>query len=173
MTSEERSTRVTCPRCDSAYLLPLRLFGPGGARVRCPSCSETFDVPAPGDSPPAPSIEAGAAAASEANAPAGPSPAAARSSARPDARAHGETATGAARAATDIALDVIGRLAEREGAALDQSLAEGRLFAKFGPALFSAYDEYRARAPQAGPGPFRAALRERWGVDLPEVTPRA
>jgi hypothetical protein len=46
------------------------------------------------------------------------------------------------------------------------------LFSQHGPAIFEAFDEFRRRAPGAGTGPFRAAMRELWGVDLPEVTPR-
>ena len=35
---------VTCPKCAVSYLLPERLLGPGGARVRCPRCGEMFTV---------------------------------------------------------------------------------------------------------------------------------
>jgi predicted Zn finger-like uncharacterized protein len=35
---------VSCPHCSSAWWLPARLLGPGGARVRCPACAHRFEV---------------------------------------------------------------------------------------------------------------------------------
>ena len=63
-------------------------------------------------------------------------------------------------------------LADRAGAELERAAFEGRIFARFGPEIFAAYDEYRRRAGDAGPEPFRSELRERFGVGLPEITPR-
>jgi len=40
---------VTCPHCDTRYVLPQALLGPGGARVRCPRCREPFSVAANGE----------------------------------------------------------------------------------------------------------------------------
>jgi len=72
----------------------------------------------------------------------------------------------------EIARALLAALAEREGSEIERSVLEGNLFARFGPAIFAAYDEYRHRAREGGPQPFRAALQERWGVELPEITPR-
>ncbi len=71
-----------------------------------------------------------------------------------------------------IAREVLDALAMREGEAITTAAARGNLFATFGPQLFAAFEEYRRRAGGSGAAPFRAALRERWNVDLPEVTPR-
>jgi hypothetical protein len=72
----------------------------------------------------------------------------------------------------EIARHLLSALSARGGEALSAAAAQGTLFAQHGPAIFEAYDEYRRRAPKMGAGPFRDALRELWGVDLPEVTPR-
>jgi hypothetical protein len=46
------------------------------------------------------------------------------------------------------------------------------VFADFGPQILSAWDEYRRRAGGAADVQvFRAALRERWGVDLEPPAP--
>jgi predicted Zn finger-like uncharacterized protein len=206
---------VACPHCDARYLVPVNLFGPGGARVLCPGCDQTFDVPAPAAiagaiaqaiepaAPPAPEPAyaaapdpepARAAAPDPEPAPAreptrAPAPGPTRAPAPESMRANlappaavpssappvrGEPASRVAgeEAPIDVARSLIGALADREGAEIDRSVVEGRLFARFGPAIFAAYDEYRRRAREGGPAPFRAALQERWGVELPEITPR-
>jgi len=168
MSADPRTINVSCPHCGARYLLPANLLGPGGARVRCPGCSRSFDVPAPAaPAPPAsglretprrPSIAAGAAAPAPPAAPAPAAPAAA--------------APATARSAQEIARELLEALGGSHGERLSAAVAEGSLFSKHGPEIFAAYDEYRRRAPQVGAAPFRAALRELWGVELPEVTPR-
>ena len=152
MTADPRTLRVTCPHCAARYLLPANLLGPGGARVRCPGCGRSFDVPAPigGDDP---------------------FQAPPRSSSLPRPRV-GRADPARVASAIDVARRVLGELASRGGDAIARAAGEGALFAHFGPEIFEAYDEYRRQSPGEGGAPFRAALRERWGVDLPEVTPR-
>jgi predicted Zn finger-like uncharacterized protein len=173
MSADPRTINVSCPHCGARYLLPANLLGPGGARVRCPGCSRSFDVPAPAaPAPPAsglretprrPSIAAAATTAgAAAPAPAPPAPPAAPAPAAP----------ATARSAQQIARELLEALSGRNGERLSAAVAEGSLFSKHGPEIFAAYDEFRRRAPQVGAAPFRAALRELWGVELPEVTPR-
>jgi predicted Zn finger-like uncharacterized protein len=176
---------VQCPHCATRYELPGRLIGAGGAEVRCPRCRRNFLVSSDGVvlSPAAP---AGGprSAHPEAREPARPDP---RGPARPAAEA-GPTATGAGSGPTGgaaerpgpaaqqiatapdphvIARAVLGDLAERSGDPLAEAGAQGRLFSEFGPALLGAFDEYRRRVGAgAQPGPFREALRERWGIEL-------
>ena len=66
-----------------------------------------------------------------------------------------------------IARRIIEELAARRGPAMDDAKARKRLFAEFGPELSAAFDEFRKQSGGSGnPAPFRAALRERWGIDL-------
>ena len=66
-----------------------------------------------------------------------------------------------------VARAVLERLAREHGEAIEQARDGQRLFADFGPALMAAFEAYRLEAgADAGPGPFRQALRERWGVEL-------
>jgi len=176
MPADPRTMNVSCPHCGARYLLPANLLGPGGARVRCPGCSRSFDVAPPERvSPPPP-------AASAAHTPAAPvlpaapeaartQPAAPAPPRRPtpaELRADGPVAA----AAQAIAREVLGALKQEGGPSLSDAVAQGSLFAKHGPAIFAAFDEYRRRVPLGGAGPFRTVLREMWGVELPEVTPR-
>jgi predicted Zn finger-like uncharacterized protein len=156
---------VTCPHCGARYLLPSNLLGPGGARVRCPSCSRSFDV-APPAAPPAAGGEVPAEVPPPATRAAGP-----RETPRRPAAGAGEVAATATTAEV-VARQLLGALSSENGDALSAAAAQGNLFARHGPAIFAAYDEYRRRAPAAGAGPFRAVMREMWGVELPEVTPR-
>ena len=177
MTPESAPIRVTCPQCGIPYLLPARLLGPGGARIRCPGCGTQFDVAAP-----AAAVETGTAqvapsatAVESGNARATP-PAALETESTMPARATAPTETPAAESEptpSAVAREVLDALAGLGGPDLRHAIAEGRLFAQFGPEIFAAYDEYRRRAKQGGPDPFRTALRDRFGVDLPEVTPRS
>ncbi len=154
---------ISCPQCSTGYLLPEHLMGPGGARVRCPRCQHLFDVepagaprtpPAPAEAPEPRTLDVQEEPAARAATPAppqSPPPAAAPAQEDPVAAAHA----------------VLDELAARSGEGLERARAEQRLFAEFGPALMEAYEAYRRRVGrEAGPGPFRAALRERWGVDL-------
>ena len=66
-----------------------------------------------------------------------------------------------------IARRVLDELAAKRGPAMEQAKARGRMFAEFGPELSAAFDEYRRLCGGTGnPAPFRAVLRERWGIDL-------
>ena len=73
-----------------------------------------------------------------------------------------------------IAREVLAELARRSGPRIEEAIARGLLFSEFGEALLQCYQEYVRRAGPAAPAArFRAALRERWGVDLdPPVTAR-
>jgi len=70
-------------------------------------------------------------------------------------------------AASQLAGELLSSLAERLGDSLDQAREHGRVLAQFGPEVMNAFDEYRARLGEhAAPAVFRAALKERWGIDL-------
>lgn len=165
---------ISCPNCSIGYLLPEHLVGPGGARVRCPRCQHLFAVgidgqprepapPAPGSGSPA--SERPLEAVEETPAVAAVSPVAIP-----------EPGTGtepAAEGPLAVARAVLDQLALHEGGAIERAQAEHRFFAEFGPALMVAYETYRRRAgADAGPGAFRTALRERWGVELVPLTTR-
>jgi len=184
---------IACPFCTTRYLLPDHLLGPGGARVRCPSCHRSFVVPADAARPEAHEPEVAPLSGAPARVHAGDAHgAAAASGGGEGARTEGtlppiapvpsrghsvksrgaETpAAGDAPAATDhaaIARAVLAALAEHHGAAIETAAASGRLFSEFGPDVFAAYDDYRRRVGKgASAEAFRAALRERWNVDLP------
>ena len=179
---------VQCPYCSTRYELPERLIGPGGAEVRCPRCRRRFVVgadgrlfgsgvepageapgrPAPpavgaeGPQPPAAATSPPPVAATRAGA---PEPAGSRGAPRSGAPAPAGSTRG--ESPKSIAHAVLDELVARSGEALADAHGRGRLFSEFGPALFGAFDEYRRRAgAKAGPGPFRDALRERWGIEL-------
>ena len=66
-----------------------------------------------------------------------------------------------------IARAVLDDLDSHSGEAISASRAQGKLFREFGPVIAEAFEFYRRRVgSNADPAPFRAALRERWGVDL-------
>lgn len=203
---------VTCPHCGARYVLPQSLLGPGGARVRCPKCRETFTVGPAGESIvplPAPAGSGAAAPAEKAE----PAAAAATAEDQPSPREHVATAVAEAPADDDVtaspepsppeasaavatngdpgaadepeaaeeietpamvARQVLEDLASHSGAAIASSHAEGHLFREFGEVIAEAYDAYRLRVgSDADPAAFRAALRERWGIDLdPGTSPR-
>lgn len=139
---------VHCPHCSTAYLLPKPLLGPGGAHVRCPQCLASFVVSADGsirlESPPAPAAAA------------------------PPAPLRPFTpGTSALEEERRIAAEVLEGLAAQLGPALEFAAGHHRLFSEHGPAVLSAYDEYRRRVgSKGGNEAFRAELRARWGVDL-------
>lgn len=140
---------VSCPGCGTGYLLPEELLGPGGASVRCPRCRHLFALDARG------SLQEPASAAAG-----GQAPAAVREPAA------GSGAPGTADPLS-VARAVLERLSRDHGEAIERARDERRLFADYGPALMSAFEAYRREAGEdAGPGPFREALRERWGVEL-------
>jgi hypothetical protein len=69
-----------------------------------------------------------------------------------------------------IAGAVLGVLADFLGPALARSRARGTVLSDHGPAIIAVWDEYRRRAgPDAPSAVFRAALRDRCGVDLSRV----
>jgi predicted Zn finger-like uncharacterized protein len=188
MTTDAATLHVSCPKCDAQYLLPAHLLGPGGARVRCPACRDSFDVPplsdAEADVAPAAETQAPASVAATASVQARPADLAPVAPAAPAAQAveppaleHEQETSEAAPAspahgAREIAHAILDELEAREAGGVELAAREGRLFAQYGPAIFAAWDEYRKRADGGGAASFRDALRERWGVDLPEVTPR-
>ena len=136
---------VHCPHCSTGYLLPDHLMGPRGARVRCPQCKRPFVVLRE---------ESGGTITrlddilpTDADA--------APSSSAPDEEA------------SRVAGEVLDSLANQLGSSLAQARSRGRVLAEFGPDVMKAFDEYRSRlGERAAPGAFRAALKDRWGVDL-------
>jgi predicted Zn finger-like uncharacterized protein len=148
---------ISCPECGTGYLLPEHLIGPGGASVRCPRCQQLFAVDARG----LPQVPVGPQGGEQALAPA-PEPEAAR---------RAKPAGGAPLA---VARAVLERLSRDHGHAIERARDEHRLFADYGPTLMAALETYRREAgEEAGPGPFREALRERWGVELLPLAPAA
>lgn len=162
--------------------------------MRCPGCSRSFDVaPPPADGAADGAMDESASPGAAAQAAEGsPGTAQASGSERPapaarpqpshKARTLQETprrpsisaspAGAGAAAPEEVARELLEALRAPGGEALSVSAAQGNLFAHHGPAIFEAFDEYRRRTANVGPAPFRAALRELWGVELPEVTPR-
>ena len=56
---------------------------------------------------------------------------------------------------------------QHSGEAMAASRDAGKLFREFGPVIAEAFEFYRRQVgPGADAAPFRAALREKWGVDL-------
>ncbi len=145
---------ISCPECGTGYLLPEHLMGPGGARVRCPRCQGQFAVDVRG----LPQESAGARADVPVLEPS-------RQTAGADAPATGRADPLA------VARAVLERLSRDQGESIEQARQARRLFADHGPALMEAFEAYRREAgDDAGPGPFREALRERWGVELLPLT---
>lgn len=180
MPADPRTLSVSCPHCGARYLLPSNLLGPGGARVRCPGCSRSFDVPAPERptaGPIAPTGEPAAAPRATHVHPAESAPPAAPSMREaPQMQGRPSLVPRAAEPAPAVpphrvAMELLSALTRAGGESMAAAALEGNLFAQHGPAIFDAFDEYRRRAPNGGPGPFRAVLRELFGVDLPEITP--
>lgn len=180
MSADPRTMNVACPHCGARYLLPANLLGPGGARVRCPGCSRSFDVP-PAGSAAAPEVATREVATEPRTAadrtPVAPSPSSRafqETPRRPSIAPPKAVPTPAAGALEPLAIarEVLSALSAESGESLSAAASQGSLFSQHGPAIFEAYDQFRRRAPNVGAGPFREALRELWGVDLPEVTPR-
>lgn len=151
---------VRCPHCSARYELPASLMGAAGAHVRCPGCRGVFAVAPDGAvrevSKPAPAAQEAPAVPFRA-----PSPA--RAPAPPAPPPSLESVAGA----------LVSEFAAHAGEGPREAFNRGRLFSEFGPALMDLYGEYRRRVGAAASGaPLRAALRERWGIDLPEGDPR-
>ena len=136
---------VHCPHCSTGYLLPDHLMGPRGARVRCPQCKRPFVVLRE---------EAGGTIT------------------RLEDILPSETDSVALDTVPDeeasrVAHEVLDSLADQLGSSLAQARSRGRVLAEFGPDVMKAFDEYRSRlGERAAPAAFRAALKERWGIDL-------
>jgi hypothetical protein len=144
-------------------------MGPAGAQVRCPSCRGVFGVARDGTvrEIAAPAPASGGAPRRPATRPAPPAPA----PASPPGDATRVAAP--APAPEQVARELVGELAARAGDAPRVAFEGGRLFSEWGPALIELFAEYRRRAGgSADPAPLRAAIRERWGIDLPEGDPR-
>lgn len=66
-----------------------------------------------------------------------------------------------------VARAVLDELSQHSGEAMAASRDAGKLFREFGPVIAEAFEFYRRQVgPGADAAPFRAALREKWGVDL-------
>ena len=154
---------VHCPHCLTGYLLPDHLLGDQGARVRCPGCEGVFVVlPETADARPA-AVDTGALRADVTPAPVDTS--ALRADATP---APGDVVPTEAPEA--VAGSVIDVLADFLGEDLTRSRLRGTVLSDHGPAIMAGWDEYRRRAGADAPSDiFRAALRERCGVDLSRV----
>ncbi len=176
---------VHCPHCLTGYLLPEHLLGAGGARVRCPGCQEVFVVLPEGEPvgepggagvvlqeatpdtasgggtrTPATGAERGARPTPVAGSPAA---ATAASSASHEV-ARGDTPAAEPAVVAGAVLDV---LADFLGEALTRSRARGTVLSDHGPSIIAVWEEYRRRAgPDAPSAIFRAALRDRCGLDL-------
>lgn len=192
--------QVTCPYCTTRYVLLESLLGPQGAKVRCPRCRESFSVTASGivsgqrdPNPAAPALTAANGdglrlavnpTPEPALAPApvsegGTMPAAASRDEAPSAVSTAPVPVAAPAGVADsespmeVARAVLGELEAHSGEAIARAAAEGKLFTEFGAVIAEAYEFYRRRiGPGADPAPFRAALRELWGVDLEAAAPR-
>jgi len=148
---------VRCPHCLTRYELPPALMGAAGATVRCPSCRGVFAVSVAGEvrALETPAAHATAATASRAATAAPPAAPATTTAPPPDAGV--------------IARSLVVELAARAGDAPREAWTRGRLFSEWGPALGELFDEYRRRLGAGADGAaLRAALRDRWGIDLPD-----
>lgn len=149
---------VGCPHCSSRYQLPALLMGPGGSRIRCPSCRGRFVV-RPEGSVSTEIDEAPVTLGSVPTAPAAGSSQAKEPAPGPEA--------GGARSEREIARAVVQEL-EPHAASMREAQARGRLFAEAGPVLLEAFDAYRHQAgPNASIEAFHEALRACLGIRLP------
>jgi len=171
--------RVRCPRCrepfavgpDGEEIVPLPAAGgANGNGAHLEPAPETA-----GDATEAASAAAEAPTAQDDAARRGPPslPDALRGDDRPrDAAGPSAEAVSIPREADHgspaaVARAVLDDLCAHSGEAIAASQAEGRLFREFGDVIAEAYEFYRRRlGSNADPAPFRAALRERWGVEL-------
>ncbi|MGH7731591.1 MAG: zinc-ribbon domain-containing protein [Candidatus Eiseniibacteriota bacterium] len=144
---------VHCPHCLTGYEIPEHLIGAGGSRVHCPGCEQEFVVP-----PPEQAGGAEGTIAQEVIAEAIPGTA---------SEAGVANAATSAEEPVQVAVAVLDVLADFLGEALECSRARGTVLSDHGPAIIAVWDEYRRRAGANAPSPiFRAALRDRCGVDL-------
>ncbi|HKQ59607.1 MAG TPA: zinc-ribbon domain-containing protein [Candidatus Eisenbacteria bacterium] len=166
---------VRCPHCSTAYRLPERLMGAGGARIRCPNCAGEFIVsfdnpgpeaapePPPAQAPPAPVHEPEPTGAEDAVL-AGAAEFDLSASSAPAAAATAEAPPADPAAVAESVLEVFETFM---GDALTRSRERGTVLSDHGPAIIAVWEEYRKRAGADAPSTvFRAALRDRTGVDL-------
>jgi predicted Zn finger-like uncharacterized protein len=171
---------VRCPHCSTAYRLPERLMGAGGARVRCPTCGGefivAFDSPAPvapqAAVPEPPAAQEPPAQAYEPE-PTGAEDAVLAGAAEFDLSASSATAAAAATTETPpadpaaVAASVLEVFETFMGDALTRSRERGTVLSDHGPAIIAVWEEYRKRAGADAPSTvFRTALRDKVGVDL-------
>jgi predicted Zn finger-like uncharacterized protein len=151
---------VHCPHCLTGYELPAHLMGAQGARVRCPGCQGVFVVlPEGRERPEAPGPQSEAL----------PEPRADQASASAEAARTGPSSPVYEPAV--VACAVIDVMVDFLGEALNRARARGTVLSEHGPAIVAVWEEYRRRAGAEAPAAeFRAALRDRVGIDL---TPRA
>src|SRR6185503_19419443 len=155
---------VRCPHCSTAYRLPERLMGAGGARVRCPTCGGEFIVAF--DSPAQAAPDAAPVSAAEpppAEAPAAPEHEPERTGAEDavlagaaefdlsaSSSAPGSVATEAPEAPpadpAAVAESVLEVFETFMGDALTRSRERGTVLSDHGPAIIAVWDEYRKRA---------------------------
>ena len=156
---------VQCPYCSTAYLLPERLLGERGARVRCPTCGGGFQVAAVAHAGAgasrAPITETVPGMGSGSTRDTEPAP---RPIVSPQAPAVTAAPAGDPAAVAHAVLEVLETFL---GDALSRARERGTVLSEHGPALLAVWDEYRKRAGgEASSVVFRAALRDRLGVDL-------
>lgn len=159
---------ITCPHCESRYVLPPSLMGPGGARVRCPRCRNAFLVGPGGEVtalptaavPPAPEVSA-------AHVPP-PAPAAHVPPPAPEKAAAEVVFTREPETPDEVAHRLLAEMdAEHGPSEIAFAAKQGTMLFAHGPRLMAAWDDYRRIAGRgASAAVFRAAVRERWGVDL-------
>jgi hypothetical protein len=74
----------------------------------------------------------------------------------------------------DAARALVDEMAERVGDGPADAFTRGKLFSEWGSELLEWFSEYRRRVGAgAEAAPFRAALRARWNIELPEADQRA
>jgi len=155
--------KVRCPDCASRYELPERLLGPAGAQVRCPRCRGLFAVGRDGTVSPvarSPGASQGGGTARAAEDP----PVLHPGEVEPDLGAAPDRGVASPDA---VARSLVDELAAHAGDAPREAFAHGKLFSEWGPALAALHEEYRRRAGEdASAAPLRAALLERWGIEL-------
>jgi len=137
---------VSCPHCSSAWWLPVRLLGPGGARVRCPGCEHRFEVAA------AASVVAGASVSEAPDR--GSPPVGTVAFTRPALRVVSPE---------DEALSTLAAQSVR----LADAASRGQLFAEFGAEILDAFERFMHARPDADAEYFHRALSARCGITLP------